>query len=225
MRTGLSRVIFLAVLPLLAGATATACGGADDPAQTGTSTGTGGAGGSGGAETTTTTTTAATTGTGGTGGMLDNGMPSDKYPAPHPVTPQVVTYGGPVLKAPRIVPVFFSNDEPTIGAEIKDFEDKIGATQYWAAVTAEYGVGAATSDAPVDLPEAATSTIDDSDIQTWLADELNGDDPAWPAADADTVYVLHYPAVTTITSQGAASCQEFGDRHRRELTRASERAW
>jgi hypothetical protein len=70
---------------------------------------------------------------------------------------------------------------------------------------------------PVVLTEAAPATIDDSAIQTWLAGKLNSSDPAWPAADANTLYMIHYPASTSITlaSQGqtAHSCQEFGGYH------------
>jgi hypothetical protein len=181
--------------------------------------GTGGEG-AGGAATTTTTTassSSSSSGTGGTGGTLDNGHPSDVYPAPHPAPPKVVSYGGPVLASPRLVPVFFSNDDANFTAQLLDFDTKIGATNYWMANAKEYGVGAATATDAVNLAETAPGTIDDSAIQTWLEGKLNGDDPAWPAPDANTVYVLHYPAGTTITSQGAMgtdqSCVSFGGYH------------
>jgi hypothetical protein len=145
-------------------------------------------------------------------------MPSNVYPAPHPAPPYVETYGGPVLASPRIVPVFFSNDDPTMVTELKDFVSKVGATKYWAANTTEYGVGPATGAPPVDLTEAAPAKIDDTQVQSWLAGKLNGDDPAWPATDENTVYVLHYPAGTTITADDgmgglAKSCQSFGGYH------------
>jgi hypothetical protein len=66
------------------------------------------------------------------------------------------------------------------------------------------------------LAEAAPATIDDTGIQTWLLDKLtNPSDagPTWPANDANTVYVLHYPASTTITLQNSSSCQAFGGYH------------
>src|SRR5690349_4223721 len=63
------------------------------------------AGGSGEAGATTTVT--ASTGTG-------IGDPSDMYPAPHPTAPQVVTFGGPVLANPKIVPIVFSSDTMTM---------------------------------------------------------------------------------------------------------------
>jgi hypothetical protein len=199
------RASVLGVFGLLA-----ACSGSTEVATSGTTSGSGGAGG--GATTSTTSVTSTTSST-GTGGMLDNGMPSDVYPAPHPKPPIVINYGGPVLAAPKIVPVFFSNDDSSFVTAQADFVAKIGATNYWTAVTSEYGVGPATSTDPVMLTETATGTIDDNDIQNWLAGKLNGDDPAFPPADDNTVYLLTYPAGATITAQGAAGCQEFGGYH------------
>jgi len=202
----------LGLFPLLAGAIA-ACGGAEQQMQASSTTG---SGGTGGGSSTTTTTTDSTGGSGGTGGTLDNGMPSDSYPAPHPAPPHVQSYGGPVLTSPKIVPVVFDGDDPTIVGQIADFSSKVGATQYWAANTMEYGVGPATATAPVDLsavPESAPAMIDDAAIQTWLGGKLNGDDPLFPAADGNTVYAIYYPAGTTITLQGSTSCNAFGGYH------------
>jgi hypothetical protein len=202
-----------------AAAVASACGGTA-PVTTSSSSG-------GGKSTSTTTATTSsslfvTTGMGGTGGVSglggDGGQPSDVYPAPHPDPPQVVDFGGPVLAAPRVVPVFFADDDPALVPQIVDFLGKVGQTQYWAACTKEYGVGALTAAPPVMLPEAAPATIDDSAIEDWLAAKLDADDPAFPAADENTIYALHYPATTTITAtfvQGEVdqSCVSFGGYH------------
>jgi hypothetical protein len=133
------------------------------------------------------------------------------YPAAHPAPPQVVTSGGPVLASPEIFSVFFSNDDSAFVGTLDDFGQKLGATAYWATL-GEYGVGPATGSS-VQLTESATGNIDDSTIQTWLAGKLNGNDPAWIAPDANTVYVLYYPAGVTITNGGAKSCQAFGGYH------------
>jgi hypothetical protein len=135
------------------------------------------------------------------------------YPAPFPSPPQVVTFSGPILSAPKFVPVFFAGDDPTLVGELKDFAAKLGASQYWAATTAEYGVGAGSAAAPVMLGETAARAIDDNAIQTWLADKVNSDDLAWPVADANTVYVLHYPVATKITQGGFSSCSDFAEYH------------
>jgi hypothetical protein len=78
--------------------------------------------------------------------------------------------------------------------------------------TAEYGVGVATSSPPIMLTEKAPAMTDDSGIQTWLATKL-GVDPAWPAPDANNVYVLFYPTGTTITQGNGQSCVTFGGYH------------
>ena len=116
-----------------------------------------------------------------------------------------------MLPTPKIVPVFFPND--SLASQLTDFASNLGGTSWWAAATSEYGVGAATAIAPIYLTESAPTTIDDSDIQTWLTGKLNSDDPAWPANDGNTIYVVHYPESTTITLQGTTSCQDFGGYH------------
>jgi hypothetical protein len=155
-------------------------------------------------------------------GGADLAQPPDllaPFPAPHGPPPQVANAGGPVLNAPVIVPVFFSNDDAPTRTALEDFASKLGATQYWAATTQEYGVGPATAAAPVELTETATGTIDDTAIQGWLAGKLNTNDPAFPAPiDNSSVYVLHYPTGVTVTLGGGAagaqqSCQSFGAYH------------
>ena len=169
--------------------------------------------GGGGASTTTTTGTTATTttttaGVGGSGG--GEGMASNTYPGPFPAPPQVINGAAPspatVLASPKIVPVVFTDDmDATMVGQIEDFVSRVGATQYWTAATSEYGVGPATGLTPVVVvdPAAATgNTITDAAIQTWLADILDGNDPAWPAPDANTVYALFFPSGVTITTGG-----------------------
>ena len=177
---------------------------------------TGSSGGSGGSVTVTTTdVTTTTTALKDAGPDVDNGMVSTTYPAFKPSVPQVVTGGGPVVASPKLVPVFFPND--SYQAQLTDFVAKLGATKWWADTTSEYFVGPAVGQPAVVLTEAAPSSIADSDIQTWLAGKLNGTDPVWPAPDANTIYVLHYPASTTITQasggQTAQSCRDFGGYH------------
>lgn len=176
-----------------------------------------GGGGSGGATTSSTatfsTTTTPSTTTSSTGSGGDKGMPSDVYPAPHADPPTVVNYGGPVLASPRFVQVFFSNDDPEAVSKLKGFGQQIGSSQYWAATTAEYGVGPGTAEPAIDLPEVAPEETSDVAIKKWLGDKLNNDDPAWPAADENTLYILHYPFGTLVKLQGQESCVSFGGYH------------
>ena len=184
----------------------------DDGAQAGESGGggddaSGGAGSSGG-------------GGSSSGGAGDGAAAGGPYPAFVPTDPpQIITGGGPVLKSPKIVPVFFAGDDPTTTASLADFVKKVGQTNYWAAASTEYGVGAATGLDPVNLTAAdnPSGTIADSAIQSFLAGKLNANDPAFVTPDANTVYILFYPAGVTITmnggSTGTGSCVTFGGYH------------
>ncbi len=95
---------------------------------TSTTTAAGGDGGTGGATVTDTGGMGGSGGVGGSGGST-NGMPSDVYPAPHAAPPKVVSYGGPRLTSPKIVPIFFSNDDAAFDGKVEDFTNKVGATE------------------------------------------------------------------------------------------------
>jgi hypothetical protein len=171
-------------------------------------------------DTSTSDATSSSTGGTGVGGMTSVassstgiGEPSDVYPAPHPAGPKVENYGGPVLKNPKFVPIFFSNDDAPTTAALEDFTNKIGGTPYWTAATSEYGVGAGVALPAIHLMEAAPTTISDDAIQTWLADKITNDPTEFPPNDANTLYVIYYPSTTSIDLQGSTSCQEFGGYH------------
>jgi hypothetical protein len=157
-------------------------------------------GGSGGVETTTGSSN------GGSGGAVP-------YPAPHPAPPTVVDVGGPVVSSPKIVPIFFSNDDPTMIPQIQDFLSKLQSSTYFGTAAAEYGVGAATVLPSIQLTETATGTISDDEIQTWLAGKIEAGDGVFPAADGNTIYTIFYPESATITDFGGISCQSFGGYH------------
>lgn len=176
----------------------------------GASGGSGGAAGSGAGGALPSTTTG-TAGTGDTG--PDIGKPSDMYPAAHPDLPKVAHYGGPVLAAPKVQPIYFSNDLDGFTDKLTDFTNKVGLTQYWKAVTEEYGVGPLTGLPPVKVAEAATGTITDADIQAWLADKLNSNSPEFAVPDDNTLYAIFYPPGLTISEQGSKSCSDFGGYH------------
>jgi hypothetical protein len=144
------------------------------------------------------------------GVVLDAGGGYPAFPPPSP--PQVQSYGGNVLKSPKITPVFFSKEDATTVAAVTDFVAKVGPTKYWAAVNTEYGVGAASSGTPVKLDawDDPPTTIDDTDIQAWLAAKLNGNDPAFGTPDDNSLYALFYPAGITITLGGTPQVGDGG---------------
>lgn len=154
------------------------------------------------------------------GPVVDHGAPSTTYPAPHPVAPKVVSYGGSVDKAPKIVPIFFKND--ALKAGLVDFASKIGASPYWKANTTEYGVGAVTSGPAVELTTAPPATITDKGVETFLQGLFDGTHPEFGTApDPNTIYTIYFPLSTTITISGggglgggsSTSCDAFGGYH------------
>src|SRR5581483_7566539 len=189
-------------------------------AGTGGSTGAGGGTGTGGAGTGGSGTGGASTGGGSTGGGAATGggatgqIGDGGYPAPHDGFPVAVSSGGPVLVNPKLVSISFSNDDPNLIAGADDFISKIGATQYWSAVTSEYGIQAATAFPPVHLSEQSEGMINDSDIQSWLNDKLNSPDGGLPPADSSTIYTIFYPAAATINLDSfGVQCLYFGGYH------------
>ncbi len=145
----------------------------------------------------------------------DFGAPSDTYPAFKPPVPQVVNSGGQVMPSVNVVPVFFPND--TLEAKSLEFLGKYAGSGEWTAMVSEYGVGASTLGTTVDIGTDPAASMSDTDIQTWLAAHLDGSDAAWGAVDADTLkktlYVLYYPAATSISMGGSTSCNGFGGYH------------
>jgi hypothetical protein len=142
--------------------------------------------------------------------------PSTTYPAAHPPMPTVVSGGGPTLANPVFIPITFPDDPNQ--ADIVAFTSGIGSTTYWSTIVSQYGVGPATSGTPVVLtaeeePAGTGSTIDDmTGIQPWLQTQVETGALAGTNGP-NTVYAIYFPSGTTITLEGAASCESFGGYH------------
>jgi len=152
------------------------------------------------------------------------------YPAfiPNDV-PQVADAGGPVMASPKVVPIFYAVDDPTTVASVEDFLSKLNGSMYWNAWAPEYGVGNITALTPIMLTDPLTAYWDDSQIQAFLTNALQTNDPTFPAPDGNTIYAFFFPANVTITTTGvplgdggtdagvpdpnAESCTAFGGYH------------
>jgi len=151
--------------------------------------------------------------------LPDDGAVSATYPAFRPDVPHLRRGTGPVLSAPVFVPIVFQGD-PYLDS-IAAFVPAVGPSKYWNAATSEYGVGAASSTAPIVVDETPPVAIDDTTgIQPWLAAKL-ASDPRFAATAKDagagdagaltqTVYMIYYPSTTTITSPLGTSCSTGG---------------
>jgi hypothetical protein len=149
--------------------------------------------------------------------------PTPEPPTPEPPTPTtfeptfpvVGSMGGPVIKAPRVVPVVFAGDPLT--ADIESFTKKLGASKFWPSVATEYGVGALTASAPIVIDEQPPASLTSQEVETWLASKLTGVSPALGAPDPNALYALFYPAGVTITMEDAGamgqSCEGYGGYH------------
>ncbi|HEX7665849.1 MAG TPA: hypothetical protein VF407_15085 [Polyangiaceae bacterium] len=148
-----------------------------------------------------------------------NGAPSSTYPAPHPELPTVLSFGGPVLTAPHVIPVFFPGDE--YQTQLESYLHQLAASDYWAKTTGEYGVGALTVGDSIVLADPAAANVTAKDVDGLAQALASGtvaiqgtDAGAAPVVDGNTVFALFYPTSTTISeAQGYDSCQSFGGYH------------
>jgi hypothetical protein len=124
----------------------------------------------------------------------------------------VVNQGGPLLTAPRIVSVFFPDD--ALAPDLTAFTSALGSSSYWKEVVGEYGVGPSVAEAPIQLSETAPSSISLEGIQAWLRQKLEDGASGWILPDADeSLFVLYYPATTSVTLNGLESCSTFNGFH------------
>jgi hypothetical protein len=151
------------------------------------------------------------------------------YPAFAIDVPQILKNQGTVLASPVIVTITWPAD--TGAATWEAFDDGIGASSYWKATTAEYGVGPATSAAADHvrmarpLPATLSYTALQNLVTVALTEAVQADagapeagtgdggasDPVWPAPTLDakgnpqTIYSLFIPSSTAITDPGTGS--------------------
>ncbi|MFL5304272.1 MAG: hypothetical protein ACJ8F1_03625 [Polyangia bacterium] len=142
--------------------------------------------------------------TGWTGGAGGAGMS-------HPPLPQVVNLGGPVLSAPKVLPIVYAGD--TGAADIQSFLRELADSGVWGQVTGEYGVGALTVLPAVTMTTAAPRTTADGTLQSVLAANTTGVNPPWGAADPETVYLFLLPQGTIEQDGDGACCTEFDGYH------------
>lgn len=124
----------------------------------------------------------------------DNGAPSTQYPAPHPAVPQVQTFGGPILSAPHVVPVFFPGDE--YQTQLETYLTQLAANKDWASAISEYGVGPLTVGASIVMHDAPASKVTEDDVDALMksvgagtASFQAGSEPTSPP-DGNTIYAL-----------------------------------
>ncbi len=144
----------------------------------------------------------------------DNGAPSTTYPAFKPDMPQLQDNGGDTLKTPVFVTVTWPG-EPNADY-YESFGDGLGATDYWTAVTGEYGIGPGASGATnhVRMKAALAASVSDADLDALV--DLNAsagagaDASKWPAPTTNTVYILYLPTTSTLKLTGVGDACSVG---------------
>jgi hypothetical protein len=125
--------------------------------------------------------------------------------------PQAVSLGGPVLKAPRILPITYLGDD--LADQIEDFVGSIGCTPYWQSVVSEYGVGQAQMLTPIRLPTAAPATMSDTQIASYLSKQIAAKADGFTDPPENVIYAFFFPTGTTVELFGDQSCTSFGGYH------------
>ncbi|HEX7664200.1 MAG TPA: hypothetical protein VF407_06815, partial [Polyangiaceae bacterium] len=145
----------------------------------------------------------------------DAGTPTDDdggYDAGPPLgPPQGVSYGGPILANPRVVPITYSGDY--YADQIEDFVGSIGCTDYWRQVVSEYGVGQLETLTPVRLTDEAPAAINDSQIGAYIKNQIKAGAPGFVNYPKDVIFAFYFPTTTTISLFGEESCQSFDGYH------------
>ncbi len=140
------------------------------------------------------------TGTGGTGGAIGR-----------PTLPQVIDVGGTFLPSPKVQPILYASD---MGAtDILAFLQELATTSYWAQTTSEYGVGPLTVLPAVKLSDPAPKSVTDAMLESSLAANTSGANPAWGAADPSTIYLFVLPQGTIESDSEGACCTDYDGYH------------
>jgi len=134
------------------------------------------------------------------------------YPGPHAPVPQVQDYGGPVLSAPNVIPIFFPNDSQQ--SQVEDFLSQLSTSTFWGEATSEYGAGPLTIGSSIVVTDTPPTTIDLNGVQSWLENYLDGTHTGWPPVAQNDIFTIFYPSTTTISDPNfGTSCTSFGGYH------------
>ncbi len=151
----------------------------------------------------------------------DSGHPSDAgaadaafVTAAHPRLPVVQEERGTPLMNPRVTSVTFAGStyEDAI-SDLDAFVSGVVPQPFWAAATAEYGIGTTTVEPPQHLAEAAPGVATADDIRAWLAAKIQSGAPGFADATGDSLFVVYYPISTTLELSNLTSCTGFGGYH------------
>lgn len=127
---------------------------------------------------------------------------------PHDDPPQVVSSGGPVLTTPTVVPIVYTGE--AYETQLHDLATALSKSTYWAATTAEYGVGPLAVGDTQHIPGAAPTTLSDANLVGALKTGFSSGGFGTP--DGQTIYTFFVPKGTALSDSGKC-CQDFDGYH------------
>jgi hypothetical protein len=139
-----------------------------------------------------------------------DGAPIQHQPAQ---LPTVSSFGGPIMTAPQVVPIFYA-DDPDVD-RLEAFHRWLVTSAWLGAVAGEYGVGPGSVLQVVRRPEPAPDKISDFQIVDMLyAGLADGSLPKPASGLSNVLFVVHFPLHTVVTAFGEdKSCFQFGGYH------------
>jgi hypothetical protein len=166
--------------------------------------GTGTTGDSGTAGTAGTTSSGGSTGGTGTTGAPDSGF----WPAAHQPLPTLDDQGGPLWTEPQLVTISYAG----FAYDVSSLADTLTSSDWYTAVTAEYGIGAATHQADYVIPDAGPAAATDADTQALIQNLIAAG--AVPMPSGHTLYAVFYPESTTVSDAvGHVGCVSMSGYH------------
>ena len=127
---------------------------------------------------------------------------------------KLVDYGGPVVGSARVVAVLWGPSvAPEVAARIGDFYRAVVASPYFDWLkeydTAKQKIGRGTLAGVFTIaPSHKGSSLTDAQIEKELAAQIRKG--ALPAADANTLYLIHFPPGVRVSMGGSSSCAAGG---------------
>jgi hypothetical protein len=127
-----------------------------------------------------------------------------------PHLPDLIYYGGPILQAPRVVPIFWAQDPDQ--ANIVGFDNWLLSSQTWVDMEGEYTdsqgnhIGAGSVTAPIVLDDPPASVTDQS-LKKMVDDGISKN--GWLKPDENTIYTFYLNPNTSIPG----GCSAFGGYH------------
>jgi hypothetical protein len=143
---------------------------------------------------------------GGLGGVVcTNGTCGPFVPASHAPFPQYPNQGGALITQPDVVTITFK-DYP-FRSSVEAFGAWVVNSPWLSAVGPEYGIQTGGLASNVELSMNAPASATDDEIASFLLQAIDaGVVPGPQDAGNNPIYVLYYPATTTLYFQGYQDC-------------------